>query len=211
MTPRGVVVFALLLGVAGCSLLVSTSGLEGAVEGAESGAEASNVGVDAATTADAADVDASAVDSGANDATGSLDGSVWSGNGHRYDALLFDRPMSWDEARMAAWEAGGHLVTITSSEEDDFVQKLVQGRSGFFIEARGPWIGAYQPTPGVGEPAGGWAWLTKEPWSYTNWNLGEPNNAGDAENYAQLYSGGGWNDTDIGGSNLVNSAVVEFE
>jgi len=26
------------------------------------------------------------------------------------------------------------------------------------------------------EPDGGWQWITGEPWVYTNWDIGEPNN-----------------------------------
>ena len=43
----------------------------------------------------------------------------------------------------------------------------------------GPWFGGYQDlsSPDYSEPAGGWSWVTGEPWSYTNWAKGEPNNA----------------------------------
>ena len=42
---------------------------------------------------------------------------------------------------------------------------------------------------------GVWETVTGEPWVYSNWMSGEPNNSGD-EDYLELYSwgGGGWND-----------------
>jgi hypothetical protein len=40
---------------------------------------------------------------------------------------------------------------------------------------------------------GTWVWETGEPWAYSNWNAGEPNNSGN-EDYIMMYSSGLWND-----------------
>lgn len=73
----------------------------------------------------------------------------------------FDIYLSWHEARDFCQTQGGHLVTINSQEENDFVYQ-------FFPYG---WLGA---TDELSE--GTWLWVTGEPWSYTNWAPGEPNN-----------------------------------
>ncbi|MGZ9234922.1 MAG: hypothetical protein ACXW4E_05300, partial [Anaerolineales bacterium] len=47
---------------------------------------------------------------------------------------------------------------------------------------------------------GTWAWVSGEPWEYTNWDDGEPNNSNGSENYLTYHAGGTpsrWNN--IGG------------
>ncbi|HAU36296.1 MAG TPA: hypothetical protein DCX07_01080 [Phycisphaerales bacterium] len=101
----------------------------------------------------------------------------WEGNGHYYQAVS-GKPggFTWYEADEAARKrvfqvAPGHLATIASAEENDFIVRT-------FPEAyRGAaWLGGYQPK-GASEPAGGWCWVTGEPWQYTAWAPGEPNNS----------------------------------
>jgi len=103
------------------------------------------------------------------------------GNGHVYDVVTAPTDLTWDQAKAAAeamsWGGvSGHLATLTSQAENDFVTGLLspvpQGHNYC-------WIGGYQP--GGPEPAGGWAWVTGEPWDYTNWSSGEPNNVGDED------------------------------
>ena len=43
----------------------------------------------------------------------------------------------------------------------------------------------------------GWAWANGEPFTYQNWNPGEPNDAG-GEDAGQMVSNGGWNDNGSG-------------
>ncbi len=134
------------------------------------------------------------------------DGSVvkYSANGHYYQ--LITTTCSWSTARDNAKNKtyngmAGHLVTITSSGENDFIQKSV-------LSGQNCWIGASQPS-GSSEPSGGWQWVTGETWSYTNWNSGEPNNSGGAEHVAELYGNSGkWNDLRSSNSLVY---VVEYE
>jgi formylglycine-generating enzyme required for sulfatase activity len=90
------------------------------------------------------------------------------GNGHWYlpTTQVFDHfrdASAWAQAR------GAHLVTLTSSEENAFAANLAPGQ---FL------LGGYQDvtSPSYSEPSGGWRWVTNEPWVFTAWNPGEPQN-----------------------------------
>jgi hypothetical protein len=150
------------------------------------------------------------------------------GNGHWYEAIDLGTAISWTDAQTLAEDAGGYLATITSAEEDAWVSAnllpLVTGTGG---ENRlGPWIGGYQDTssPSYTEPAGGWTWVTGEPWDYTAWGVfgdgefTEPGNGavgGEPEDYLQYYLPGlspwvGWNDMGIESyHDPVNSYIIE--
>ena len=137
------------------------------------------------------------------------------GNGHWYDVISVGDAVKWDDARVAAANQSfegniGYLVTITSQAENQFIV------SSFGDAIRGVWTGAFQPLGSV-EPAGGWQWITGEPFVYTNWEVGEPNNSGGAENNMTLATAGSaplgvWND--LNGVNppagFVHGYVVEF-
>jgi hypothetical protein len=112
------------------------------------------------------------------------------GNGHYYEFVRAN--VSWTEAKRGAearsvLEVRGHLATITSAQEDEFLRRALPIRRG--------WLGGYQDhnAPGYAEPAGGWRWVTGEPWGYTNWAAGEPNHFPPGEDYLQL-RGTHWND-----------------
>ena len=109
-------------------------------------------------------------------------------SGNWYDVI--DGSYSWTEANGLAPTflhngVSAHLATITSEAENQFVAANLD------IEWSGAyWIGGFQSRDGV-EPAGGWQWVTGEPWEYTKWGLVEPNNEGE-EDHLQ-FSGGAWN------------------
>ena len=90
------------------------------------------------------------------------------GNGHWYRYFSSD-PMSWIDAQSYALSVRGHLATITSSEEQEFIKRLVPAQD--FL-----WLGGYQNTssPLYSEPAGGWEWVTGESWVYSNWHVSGP-------------------------------------
>ena len=91
--------------------------------------------------------------------------------------------MSWTEAKQACEEMGGHLVTITSQEENDFVQSLHRGGS---VQA---WIGMSEL-----DEIGNWKWVTGEPLEFTSWRGGEPSHGNNEEHCVSMYPDGGWND-----------------
>jgi len=107
------------------------------------------------------------------------------GNGHYYEAVLVPGGITWDDANAAAEAKGGHLATITSGTENEFVYNLIAGDDSYwFVDSYnngiGPWLGGYQPE-GSPESAGGWTWVTGEPFSYTNWEINQPDNGNGRE------------------------------
>ena len=106
---------------------------------------------------------------------------------------LFDYvASSWEEAEQYCESLGGHLATITSEEENDYIFQLV--RDADFTSA---YFGLTDR-----DVEGTWAWITGEPVSYTNWHPGEPNDENSTEDYAMYYfkfDDGTWNDGDFGG------------
>lgn len=110
-------------------------------------------------------------------------------NGHSY--YRSTGSMTWTDARQACLNMGGHLVTSTSLAENNFL---------FNLWPNG-WIGL---TDEVIE--GQWRWVTGEPFSWSNWNGGEPNNSNN-EDYIQFVGGGKWNDL----PNVSLPYVLEFE
>ena len=112
-------------------------------------------------------------------------------NGHWYEFVSAPN-ITWTDASNAVGTlgAGWHLATITSAEEQIFVNALLPAvladRSHF-------WLGGSDAAN-----EGTWTWVTGETFAYTNWWGGEPNNQG-GENYLTLdfrTSGGDtkWND-----------------
>jgi hypothetical protein len=99
--------------------------------------------------------------------------------------------MTWTDAKQACISMGGHLVTIADIAEQTFVfNTWPSGWIGFNDEAS----------------EGSFVWVTGEPVTFTNWNPGEPNNAGN-EDYAQFVGGGKWNDL----PNTSLPYVIEFD
>jgi len=105
----------------------------------------------------------------------------------------------------------GHLATVTSAAETSFIVAHVPDAVVFRTNqgpfAGGAYIGAFQPA-GPTEPGGGWQWVTGEPFVYTNWAGGAPNNAGN-ENVIHFWSPAGtWNDA---GGSLLKGYLVEYD
>lgn len=141
------------------------------------------------------------------------------GNGHWYEIVGTPGGIDWNTAFVNAHGAGGHLATITSSSENDFCFGLVDAPQYWQADSSnanlGPCIGGYQ-TPGSAEPAGGWNWVTGEPWSYTAWAAGQPDNAGSGENTLHFYHNpaparaANWNDlTDTAA--VLPGYLIEYE
>jgi hypothetical protein len=86
------------------------------------------------------------------------------GNGHWYGAEYQFR--LWADAKLHAESIGGHLATTTSQPELDALRPLINNSSGADY-----WLGASRSTN-----ADPWVWVTGEPFSFTHWAPGEPDN-----------------------------------
>jgi len=112
-------------------------------------------------------------------------------NGHHYSLLS---PSSWTASEAEAVTLGGHLATVRSAAEnqwiiDTFSQWLIDNRGGLGYV----WIGLNDALS-----EGSFVWSSGEPVSYTNWFPGEPNNTAGIEDYVHISppGGGTWNDAD---------------
>ncbi len=77
-----------------------------------------------------------------------------------YDSAPFDG------AQQACQQRGAHLATIASAEENAIARKLVNNSK---------WIGGLEDVDAMMPGTGEYAWLTQEPFDYTNWAPKEPN------------------------------------
>ncbi len=84
-------------------------------------------------------------------------------NGHYYKVVT--EYMAWEDAKIYCESLGGHLVTITSQEENDVVLSLIASHSNIFMT-------------GLSDvnKEGEWSWVTGEPVTYTNWANRQPDN-----------------------------------
>lgn len=92
---------------------------------------------------------------------------------------VFDESQNWVEAKSYCESIGGHLVTITSAEEQLYITNLVDGAT-----KRSYWVGLSDEAE-----SGNWAWVTGEAYSYSNWAKNEPNHGyGGSEHYVAVVS-----------------------
>lgn len=126
-------------------------------------------------------------------AAGILAGPVYNpATTHNYFLLTSS---SWTEAEALAVSMGGHLVTVNDAAENDWV---VSTFSNFGGQPRALWTGL---TDSAQE--GIFTWSSGEPVSYTNWEVGQPDDGGGFyphEDYVLIWpspgprSPGTWND-----------------
>lgn len=108
-------------------------------------------------------------------------------NGNRYRYIESGKVTTWDEARAYCEQLGGHLATITSQEENDFLFSYLQSHDV---------VNAYFGFTNL-DSEGVWSWVTGEDSEYTNWHEGEPNSTSGGEYYGMFYwkfEDGTWND-----------------
>lgn len=124
--------------------------------------------------------------------------------GHIYE--LYDKPTSWETAKLVCENKGGHLATITSSEEQMIIESLIRyGKRTFYN------VGATNL-----ENINEWKWVTGESMSYTNWAIGEPNNVANIERYLSVFNNENylaqWNDTtNASTSGVSNGFICEYD
>ena len=107
------------------------------------------------------------------------------GSTHRY--RIFKGVHRWVEAEAFCRALGGHLATLTSEEENQFVHSFMRGSGNTTA-----YFGLVDE-----ERDHVWEWVTGEPVEYLNWDSGEPSYSG-RERYGMYFYKhiqGTWNDS----------------
>ncbi len=113
---------------------------------------------------------------------------------HKY--LIVEEKCTWTEAKEKCEAMGGHLATITSAAEQQFIEQLLPGR----VEL---WIGMHRDNNDA------FYWVTGEEIDYNNWRQGEPNNYGAGENSVAMCPE--WNDYDENNTGNISGFVCEWD
>ncbi len=126
------------------------------------------------------------------------------GNGHYYALTNTTEDWLTAEAEAEAAGFGGHLASVTSLGEQNFlVNTFLSGANDHNIY----WLGLTDQAV-----EGTFVWSSGEAVTYTNWQAGEPNNFNGVEDYVAINwhfgnnipggSLGAWNDTPLDGINF---------
>jgi len=98
-------------------------------------------------------------------------------NGNAY--ILYKNPEgTWDDAVEFCKNMGGHLATVSSAEEQRFIEQ--------FSNHASVWLG------GRGFSGTNWAWVTGESWKYDNWTESSKKKSASGKCYLALSSSGEW-------------------
>ena len=115
--------------------------------------------------------------------------------GHQY--AVINEGLTWNEANKACIALGGHLVTINSKAENEFVKSLIAddgpGRKNY-------WLGGHKDSKGA------FKWITGEKFKFASWAPGQPDRG--YETALMMYT---YNNPNAGGdeSYLWNDLVEE--
>ncbi len=112
------------------------------------------------------------------------------GSKHRY--RIYKGVHTWIQAKAFCEVLGGHLATMTTPEENAFVNDFMHGNKD---------LTAYFGLSDLARK-GNWEWVTGEPFVYRNWHRGEPNRGihhgwwlEKYGMYLHKYTDGTWNDS----------------
>ncbi len=86
-------------------------------------------------------------------------------NGHTYQ-IIKSLEIDWNSAKLQCEQMGGHLATITSAAENQFLLNLLKKEGVELV-----WLGASDSSQ-----EHNWQWVTGEPFNYADWAPNEPNN-----------------------------------
>ncbi len=124
--------------------------------------------------------------------------------GHYYKFVAANT--TWTQARDLAAAVGGYLASTGSQAELDWILQSSGITGGVDV-----WLGGTDSTT-EGATEGNWKWISGDPWIFSAWNGGEPNNSG-GEHWLEMYTGGvsagKWNDVPLSHPNP--GYVIEWD
>lgn len=120
--------------------------------------------------------------------------------GGNYYKVFFEN-LSWQEAKRRCESMGGYLAIVTNKAEDEFLSAISRSHV---------WIGATDE-----REKGQWTWVDGTTLSYSNWDIGEPNNASDprtgqGEHYLMISKYAKWNDLSLD-SPIIKGFICEWD
>ncbi|HEC20083.1 MAG TPA: PEP-CTERM sorting domain-containing protein [Gammaproteobacteria bacterium] len=143
------------------------------------------------------------------------------GNGNLYE-LILQPGLTWGQANSAASGMGDgwHLATVTSENENQFIQSLLNPGAPYFEASclssnlvgevcEGIWLGGFSSSSSAND----WQWVTGEDFSFADWGPFEPFGNGDRLEIAEFRSRNqlmAWNDVP-GGRTRSTGYIVEYE
>ena len=124
-------------------------------------------------------------------------------NGHKYE--YYDCKSTWTQAYKHCEKLGGHLVTISNKDENDLVLDMVKNSTSIYC-----WLGSVNFYSN-----GKWYWVNNEPFTYSNWKTGQPDNFDNIEHYMHMYvsgdNAGKWNDVPNASLASYSGFVCEYD
>jgi len=108
-------------------------------------------------------------------------------DGTRHYYQIYKGVHTWVEAEAFCEVLGGHMATLTTAEENDFVYHFMRD-SGYLTA----YFGLSDE-----ERTGDWIWVTGEPYEYSNWHRGQPSYSAHERYGMYFYKhlDGTWNDS----------------
>ncbi|KAM9324939.1 pulmonary surfactant-associated protein D [Gastrophryne carolinensis] len=108
---------------------------------------------------------------------------------------------SFENAQKTCKEAGGNLAAPKSAAENSAAQEILHTHN------KGESTKAFLGISDL-QVEGMFKYITGEKITFTNWNLGEPNNSKDNEDCVEIQDNGKWNDIPC---NLLRLVICEFQ
>ena len=127
---------------------------------------------------------------------------LYNPNNDHYYLKIDSDDLTQADSRQYCEAFGGHLATLTSQLENDFVYY------NFANDGKAYSLGG---TDQIQE--GKWKWITGEMWSYTNWSVNQPDDAYSGEDYLYFYrrDSNAWNDAGLPTGDLKRSFICEWD
>ena len=106
---------------------------------------------------------------------------IHTGKCYKYSDQITNRTQALRLCQSANFNPTSTLASIPDMKTNNFLTSVTKESS---------WTGGYKNSQGE------WGWTDGSPWTFTNWNTGEPNNHLNIEDFVEINHGstGKWND-----------------